>query len=131
MLWGGVSEQIGCRLLQLKLDQGDPVFVNKICGEAQPYLAEMMKVRIVMKYLSMLCVTRREVFHAAVRVSSKIGQANTPQQPYAGVYASYDEVEMSMCKGDHPRYRQCFDRGYFLVKLGKRVSSIVDQGRGV
>ncbi|CAM9281125.1 unnamed protein product, partial [Sphacelaria rigidula] len=37
------KDQIGCRLLQLKLDQGDPVFVNKICGEAQPYLAEMMK----------------------------------------------------------------------------------------
>ena len=36
--------QIGCRLLQLKLDLGDPVFVEKICGEAQPYLAEMMKV---------------------------------------------------------------------------------------
>ncbi|CAB1107770.1 unnamed protein product [Ectocarpus sp. CCAP 1310/34] len=30
-------------LLQLKLDQGDPVFVSKICGEAQPYLSEMMK----------------------------------------------------------------------------------------
>lgn len=36
--------QIGCRLLQLKLDQGDPTFVDKICGEAQPYLADMMKV---------------------------------------------------------------------------------------
>lgn len=35
--------QIGCRLLQLKLDQGDPAFVAKICGEAQPHLAEMMK----------------------------------------------------------------------------------------
>ncbi|CAM9985011.1 unnamed protein product, partial [Laminaria digitata] len=37
------KDQIGCRLLQLKLDQGDPVFVEKICGEAQPYLADMMK----------------------------------------------------------------------------------------
>lgn len=41
---GGAMEQIGCRLLQLKLDQGDPVFVDKICSEAQPYLADMMKV---------------------------------------------------------------------------------------
>eukprot|EP00752_Nemacystus_decipiens_P010475 g9333.t1 len=37
------KDQIGCRLLQLKLDQGDPMFVAKICGEAKPYLPEMMK----------------------------------------------------------------------------------------
>jgi len=36
-------DQIGCRLLQLKLDEGDPAFAAKICGESQPYLCEMMK----------------------------------------------------------------------------------------